>query len=198
MICDRRTNWLVSFGFLALVASPAHAQPVATSCEAVPECLARFGVVQRLSKSKDYPHALQILSDLHQQYGDPKLLYSIGLTLSRLGRHAEAVTAYRDYLASGVEKDAAQIAKVQEELRKAKELAQPAPAVAAPQPPAATVPGAAQQPVSEAKPLYKKPWFWAVLGGGVAAIGLGVGLGVGLSSRGPSLPEGVNTYVATF
>ncbi len=126
------------------------------------------------------------------------LLYPIALTLDRLGRNAEAVTAYQDYLASGIETDAAKLALVQERMRRAKELATPPPVVRAPQPPVASAHEAAQQPLPEAKPLYKKPWFWAVVGGGVAAIGLGVGLGVGLSTRGPSLPDGVNTYVATF
>ena len=176
----------------------AQAQPVASTCESVPECISRFGDAQRISKSGDYPRALQLFSELRRQYADPRLLYPVALTLDRLGRHSEAVTAYQDYLASGVETNAAKLAEVQERMRRATELANPPPVVRAPQPPVASAHEAAQQPLPEAKPLYKKPWFWAVVGGGVAAIGLGVGLGVGLSSRGPSLPDGVNTYVATF
>lgn len=38
--------------------------------------------------------------------------------------------------------------------------------------------------VKEARPLYKRPWFWVVLGGSVVAVaGLAVGLGVALSPK---------------
>jgi iron complex outermembrane receptor protein len=64
---------------------------------------------------------------------------------------------------------------------------EPAPA-AAPTPPSQPAPGVdlTAKPQPE-KPLTKKPWFWAVVGGSVAAVALGVGLGVGLT-RSPSDP----------
>ncbi|MFO0576238.1 MAG: tetratricopeptide repeat protein [Polyangia bacterium] len=33
------------------------------------------------------------------------------------------------------------------------------------------------------KPIYKRAWFWGVLGGGVVAAGLAIGLGVALAPR---------------
>jgi tetratricopeptide (TPR) repeat protein len=58
----------------------------------------------------------------------------------------------------------------------------PPPAVTTAPPPAATAsrPDLTQTPPE--KPLIKKPWFWAVVGGSVAAVALGVGLGVGLGT----------------
>jgi tetratricopeptide (TPR) repeat protein len=37
-------------------------------------------------------------------------------------------------------------------------------------------------PPPEKKPIYKKAWFWGVIGGVAAAVVIGVGLGVGLGS----------------
>jgi hypothetical protein len=63
--------------------------------------------------------------------------------------------------------------------------------------PAATTPtGASSRPDLTApppsKPLVKRPWFWAVVGGGAVAVGLAVGLGVGLggSAKDPSASLG--------
>jgi len=61
----------------------------------------------------------------------------------------------------------------------------PAPAVV-PEPAPSAVVATAPPPARE-KPLVKKPWFWAVVGGGAVAVALGVGLGVGLT-RSPSDP----------
>lgn len=53
---------------------------------------------------------------------------------------------------------------------------------AQPTAPAAAVTATPQQHDDRAtRPLAKKPWFWAVIGGSVVAVGLAVGLGVGLS-----------------
>jgi hypothetical protein len=41
---------------------------------------------------------------------------------------------------------------------------------------------AVAQPIAEApKPVWKKAWFWGVIGGAVVVVAVGVGLGVGLS-----------------
>lgn len=64
---------------------------------------------------------------------------------------------------------------------------QPAPvAQPAPQPAPATAAVVATRPAD--KPLIKKPWFWATIGGAAAvlAIGIGVGVGVGAAPRDPS------------
>lgn len=65
----------------------------------------------------------------------------------------------------------------------------PAPAVPAPTTPPSTdttSPGGnaltASAPSRDQRPLVKKPWFWAVVGGAALVVaGVGIGLGVGLS-----------------
>lgn len=205
----------LALGLLLGSAGIVCAQTVVTSCEAVPACSAQYLQAQRLSKSGAYEQALQIFTAIHQEYADPVALYPIGVMCDRLGRYAEAASAYERYLAAGVETDPIRVAKVQEQLARARSLVPPQPPPVlktSVEPPAkgtiepqATVvpaadilPPAGTSPQQQSVPLYKKGWFWAVLGGSAAAIGLGVGLGVGLSNRGPNLPDGVNTYVATF
>lgn len=64
------------------------------------------------------------------------------------------------------------------------------PAPAAPLGAAQKLQGALQRkPEPAARPLYKQPWFWGVVGGSVAAVVAGgVGLRLALRPVGPSLP----------
>jgi tetratricopeptide (TPR) repeat protein len=54
-------------------------------------------------------------------------------------------------------------------------------------PPEATNAVTASPPPRDERPLTRKPWFWAVVGGSVVVVGLAVGLGVGLGLP-PSTP----------
>ncbi len=188
------------------LASSVQGQPTATSCADIPGCAERFKEAQRLSKSGATELALQRFQELDHQYSEPTVLYPIAVMLDRLGRFAEAAAAYQHYLDSGAESDPALLAKVQEQLRLAQEKATPPPPVLVVEkkPPETSAGGVVVIPPNPpldrkpAVPIYKRAWFWAVLGGSVAAAALGVGLGVGLGTRGPRLPDGVNTYVATF
>lgn len=46
------------------------------------------------------------------------------------------------------------------------------------------------EPLVDKPPIYKRPLFWGLLGGGVAAAALSIGLGVGLARRDPSTDGG--------
>jgi len=186
----------------------AEAQPAAPSCADLPDCTDRFRDAQSLSKSGAHEQALQIFRAIDRQYGDPKVLYPIAVMLDRLGRFAEAVVAYQRYLDSGAETDPEWVAKIQEQLRQAQARVSPPPPPQSPvQKPRQETPSggvsviAIKPPVTieqQAVPVYKRGWFWGVVGGGAAAVAIGIGLGVGLGNRGPSLPDGVNTYAAIF
>lgn len=208
MTCDRLAIAAFAVSLLLLRATWALANPGSTPCAEIPDCADRFRDAQRLSKSGAYDQALQNFLELHRQYGDPTALYPIAVMFDRLGRSTEAVTAYERYIGAGVETDPDRLAKIQEQLLLARARTKPPPPiskVADEKTPPARLPGIASivpaQPYSlpaQAVPLRKKVWFWAVLGGGVAAVGLAVGLGFGLSGRTPTLPDGVNTYAPNF
>lgn len=209
MTCDLLREAALAVGLLLLSAPWALAQPASTPCAEIPDCADRFREAQRLSKSGAHDQALQGFLEIHRQYGDPTALYPIAVMLDRLGRPAEAVTAYERYVDAQVETDPDRLAKIQKQLERTRALANPptpTPKVSTENLSTALQPGVVSVlplqpsllPAQHAVPLYKKGWFWAVIGSSVAAVAIGVGLGVGLSNRGPSLPDGVNTYVATF
>lgn len=74
----------------------------------------------------------------------------------------------------------------------------PPPVAAKPlEPTASPAPNAlvASAPPPREHPVYKKPWFWAVVGGAVAvaAVGVGIGVGLGGSSQNPTPSLGATT-----
>ena len=72
-------------------------------------------------------------------------------------------------------------------------VASPPPAMtASTSPPVEPTPNGEQN----GKPVYKKGWFWGVVLGSVAVVGLGLGLG--LSQRTPTLPGETNVYEPSF
>lgn len=206
MTCKHLAAAGLSLVLLFLSANPVQGQSVAASCVDISECADRFKEAQGLSKSGAHKQALQRFQEIDRQYGDPTVLYPIAVMLDRLGRFAEAAAAYQHYLDSGVETDPARLAKVQEQLRQAMARANLSPPELDKNPPPDTPPVSGPitpiqtllKPEKQSVPVYQRGWFWAVMGGSVAAVALGVGLGVGLGNRGPSLPDGVNIYAATF
>ena len=122
-----------------------------------------------------------------------ELLYNIGLCHEKLGRFHDAVENFRRYLTAlpaasdraEVQERVRQLEMRLEEAAKLDRELTPAPLVAAP----------------ARRPIYKRAWFWGVIGGAVAVAALGVGLGVGLSSSSgdgfsPTLPNGGPRAVA--
>ena len=52
---------------------------------------------------------------------------------------------------------------------------------------------------SDARPVYKKAWFWALLGGGVVAVTvIGVAVGVGIGRAPDPLPSDVVVFRPSF
>lgn len=208
----------LALGILLFSVRHIEAQPAKPSCADLSECASRFRDAQILSKAGANERALQIFRAIDRQYDDPKVLYPIAVMLDRLGRFAEAVVAYQRYLDSGAETDPEWATKIQEQLRQAQARVSPLPPpleipvqqlppeTPAQKPPQETPPHGVSgiaiiPPVTvepQAVPVYKRGWFWVVIGGSAAAVAIGVGLGVGLTNRVPSLPDGVNTYNATF
>lgn len=133
-----------------------------------------------------FERALKYFQDSYDLSHRPELLYNIGAVLDRLRRDREAVAAYREYLdkvpaaynRNVVEERIRIIEGVQQQPAPA---ATPAPAptpeqtaqaaAPAPAPAPATAPAAATAPSdSESRPVTSSPWFWAGVGGAVAAV----------------------------
>lgn len=173
--------------------------PPVANCENRPACITLYEQAQQQSKDGQLAEALRSYKLAYEVEPDPRLLFSIARVLHKLGQVAEAVSYYHRFIDSEVG-DAAQKDKARTYLAQLEPLVPPTPAPPKEQPPGVALieqPSAAPVP-HQSVPVYKKGWFWAVLGGSVAAVGLAVGLGVGLSKRAPTLPDGVNTYEPSF
>lgn len=185
---------------VCLLGAPAFGQtPQAMECEANAACVALAEQAQKQSKAGQLAEAEKSYKMAYEVSHDARLLYPIARVLDKRGQGPEATKYYRQFIEAPVE-DPEQKAKAREYVAQLDaKLAprQPPPFVPAAQ---ATTPQMLVGPTTEKKdtPVYKRGWFWGVVVGSAAAVGLGIGLGVGLSSRGPMVPSGTNTIGATF
>ena len=192
---------------VCLLGVPAFGQtPQAMECEANAACVALAEQAQKQSKAGQLAEAEKSYKMAYEVSHDASLLYPIARVLDKRGQGPEAMKYYRQFIEAPVE-DQEQKEKARGYLAQLESNGKP------PEPPknepmigttptqASTVDPAFQStklPTSQtneqtATPVYKKGWFWGVLVGTVAAVGLGVGLGVGLSNRTPTVPSGTNT-----
>jgi tetratricopeptide (TPR) repeat protein len=192
--------WVVGLPTTALAQTPPYAV-----CESNPACVLLYEQAQQQSKAGQLLAALNSYKLAYGVNQDPRLLFSVARVLDKTGQAAEAITYYQRFIDSAVD-DANQKDKAREYLTLL-QAKQPAPVAADPttaQSPLPLVPVASVASSGPARdtehtvPVYKKGWFWGVLIGSAAAVGLGVGLGVGLQNRTPTLPADVNTFEPSF
>jgi tetratricopeptide (TPR) repeat protein len=159
----------------------------------------------------EYAKALEAFKEAYTAYEDPGFLFNIAQCHRQLGQTEEALRVYRSYLRNATNPPNAEevrglIARLEKTLDDEKRnrfvppqgMQQPGDTgtatVATPQAPAqttapATTAGDAQLVAAPPdKPLVKKPWFWAVVGGAVVVVGAAVVVGVVVGTRSPSNP----------
>lgn len=158
-------------------------------CASHPACETIFLQGRRQSEQGNASEALRLYKAAYEVRADPLILYSIGRVLHKQGQAREAMAYYQRFLDAPLDRPELK-GKAQEYLTELRRIA--APPDVPPPPPAPVV---AARAAPQAVPVYKRGWFWGVLGGSLAAVGLGVGLGVGLSQRAPG---GVNIYEPMF
>ena len=167
--------------------------------------LGRFG-----EAAKEYEAA-------YQAKDDPALLFNLGQAYRLAGNHQRSLLAYKAYLRNvpaapnraEVEEHIREMQLAVDEENRQKATSQPPPTTTSTQP--APLPGPeAPRPnnlqavgttaVSPAatpaeRPVYKRPWFWAVLAGGAVVVATGITLGVvfGGSTKNPTPSMGVAT-----
>jgi tetratricopeptide (TPR) repeat protein len=148
----------------------------------------------------EYEAAADAYMSAYKLKPDAALLFNAAQACRLGGKIDRALTLYRNYLrfhpeASNAEAVRGHIAKLekQQEAERAAAAAAPPPAAVQPPPtmaPPMPAPAASEAPALTAtapppapasRPIYKKPWFWGVVGGAVAAA---VVVGVVLASSG--------------
>ena len=194
---------------VCLLVAPAHGQtPQAMECEANAACVALVEQAQKQSRGGQFAEAEKSYKLAYEVSHDARLLFNIARVLDKRGQGQEALTYYRQFIEAPVDEPeqkvkareyVAQIEAMNDPPPKrltAETPIQPAPSMT--EPVARTTEPVARTTERKEVPVYKKGWFWGVMLGSVAAVGLGIGLGVGLSKQGPTVPSGTNTIGATF
>ena len=172
-----KTNVLLLVVVLGLVLGTclpgARAQSPLPDCAGNPACASLFEQGRAQSGAGNLAEALRLYQRAYATEPDPDLLFSIGRVLHKQGRPAEAATYYRRFLASA--------SPAQEQRRKAQEYLaefQSAGATAT-----TGLTGAQKNRAAAAtRPVYKKWWFWTILGT-VAAAGIAGGIAGGVITR---------------
>ncbi len=162
------------------------------------QCRSQYDQAVEHFEQGRFEQALEKFQAAYELRRMPWLQINIGRTLHRLGRPQEALEHYEVFKQAETKPDPETQERVEKYIAQAKALADTKPAlptVAQPpvQPPPTQPPAEPPPP----KPIYKKGWFWAVIGGGVAAAVI-VGVAVGVSTRKQGLPDGVMTLKFTF
>ncbi|HZS39473.1 MAG TPA: hypothetical protein VFF06_21730 [Polyangia bacterium] len=104
------------------------------------------------------------------------LLYNIGLCHERLGHTAQAIDAFETYLRA-LPADSLERPDVEMRLQ---HLRAPPPALP---PPTIRRELTEPPPARETRPVYRRPWFWGVMGGAAVIVVAGVTVGVVLGTR---------------
>ncbi len=180
---------------IVLGAGRVTAAPRQMSCDQDDECVRLRSEAQRLYEADKFQLAMSALTSAYVMKPDPALLLNMGLTLLGLGRTQEALERCQQFELR-VQKRSAQesqllalckqnVLRMEEEARVKAQQAEETKAKAA----AATAATAAaelaaaekekEQRAIRERPLYKRAWFWGVIGGVVAA-GVIVGVTVGV------------------
>lgn len=131
-----------------------------------------------------YKHALDIYAKLYAERLHPTYLRNIGRCYQNLGEPERAISSFREYLRKAKDLTPEErtevegyITEMEDLQRKQAVAAQPQPEpqpipvpVPAPAPqPALVIAQPAPQPVPQPTPVYKRAWFWGVVGGVVVA-----------------------------
>lgn len=153
-----------------------------------------------------YAEALEAFKRAYWNYEEPSFLYNIAQCHRRLKHKSEAIDFYRSYLRNApaapnrveVEKV---IAELEEALKQDRAVATAPPGgtidTTAP-PTTATQPAlvATSAPPRSDKPVWKRAWFWGVIGGAAVVVaGVAVGVGVATASAKDPTPSFGKTAV---
>lgn len=184
---------LVSLLFLLGSVAPAYAAGETPDCEKEPACQALWLRARELSQSGQIAEAQRMYQMAYDLRADPRLLFNVARVLHKQGLTAEAAPYYQRFLDSSLD-DSVQKQKARDFLAEIRRTEPKRPVT-----PQAVIPGPASKPEpgeaiaqagakGTARPIYKRWWFWALLGVAAAGTAAGIAVGVTRSAAAPSDP----------
>lgn len=186
--CGIHRRSLIFIALLVMIGGfipAAAAAPRRISCDSDPECVRLRDEAQRLYDADKFQLALSALTSAYVLKADPALLLNMGLTLLGLGRTEEALERCQQFelrVQKRSEQETQLLALCKENVQrleaesrakaeqaKAAEEAKAKAAAATAAAEAATAEKEKEARALRARPLYKRPWFWGMIGGIVVA-----------------------------
>jgi tetratricopeptide (TPR) repeat protein len=182
------------------------AESTADACLEDPKCSQLCEQARVLSGAGQYEGALFAYQMAFGLYPQSWLLVNVGRMQQKSGRKEQATATFRKFLEDTSPREGAPPAtqglvelriKVRQYLLEAESTSDELRADAEP-PPAPVVPPAPPES-DKSKPVYRRWWFGAAVGGGVAVLGLVTIIAV-TASQGPKMPstDGLTVLTATF
>ncbi|HNN94734.1 tetratricopeptide repeat protein [Haliangium sp. UPWRP_2] len=195
---------LLAMGWLAAMPQVAHAGEdplVGDLCLSDDECKNHYDTARSLSQVEQYEAALVEYQRAYARRPAPWLLINIGRMQQKMGRDEEAMVSFDRYLA--LDNQSADLRprvqayrmEVSQRLTDKQRQVRDAAADAAERKLAQQTPK--EEPPRKV-PIYKRWWFWTLVGGGVAVVATAVAVGVATQPREPTIPDGVMTLDVKF
>ncbi len=195
---------LLAIGWLAAMPQVACAGEdplVGDLCLSDDECKTHYDTARSLSQAEQYEAALVEYQRAYARKPAPWLLINIGRMQQKMGRDEEAMVSFDRYLAldnqSADLRPRVQAYRMEVSQRLSDKQRQVRDAAAD----AAERKLAQQTPKEEPPrkvPIYKRWWFWTLVGGGVAILATGLAVGLATQPREPTIPDGVMTLDVKF
>lgn len=166
MLISYSLRVLFCFVLLAAFGTSLRAQSTIPNCAEDPTCYSLSEQAAAQLDTKNLDEALRFYRGAYEIKADPNLLFNIARVLHKQGKTADAVSYYQKFLASPSPSTATR-RRVQEYLKELETVNSPQ----------------AARPVAGTKPVYKKWWFWTILGTVTAAGIAGAVTGVVIASQ---------------
>ena len=179
------------------VATAAAGPATVASCDDDAACRPIASRAREFSKAGQLDDALLSYQAAYRITPDPRIVFNIARIQHKQNKLSDALDSYRRFVDTKFEDENLR-SKAQEYIGQiqAAQAAEPPPATLNPLATTGTGDGKAQADAgTTSKPVYKKAWFWVLIGG-LAAAGIagGVAGGVIASQQPPAAPDSVPTF----
>jgi len=184
---------IISISFGEACQTMANAETGIINCAESSTCLSLFNTARQESAKGNLSEALRLYKSAYSARADPALLFSIARVLHKQGLVDEAVTYYQNFIDSPL-KDSTQKERAKEYLAQLRPLLVPQrnPNQVSLNPSSHVVqidPFKMDAQPAKKTPLYKRWWFWTLIGATAAGVAVAIGVSAAQDKPISGLPE---------